>query len=220
MVAHSSITASTGPGREALLPSLSSLAAQTKESTCNAGDLGSISGSGRFPGEGNGYPLQYSCLKNSKWTVEAGGLQSMGSQRVKHNLVTSTFWQLKQTGNWSKINTAPIFDSLFTYDGRYWQPYASLHLIHVHKWKETSVGKAPHYVPRGPKSELNGVNYGWKGIVGSWWWGRWVFILLFRIKGFIIKTHLMIKLNKDIRLGITSPLKYTCIPLWYLKKIF
>ena len=33
-----------------------------KESTCNAGNLGLIPGSGRFPGEGNGYPLQYSCL--------------------------------------------------------------------------------------------------------------------------------------------------------------
>ena len=36
-----------------------------KESTCNAGDPGSIFGSGRTPGEGNGYPLQYSCLENS-----------------------------------------------------------------------------------------------------------------------------------------------------------
>ena len=35
-----------------------------KESACNAGDPGSILGSGRSPGEGNGYPLQYSCLKN------------------------------------------------------------------------------------------------------------------------------------------------------------
>ena len=35
-----------------------------KESACNAGDLGSIPGSGRSPGEGNGYPLQYSCLEN------------------------------------------------------------------------------------------------------------------------------------------------------------
>ena len=33
-----------------------------EESACNVGDLGSIPGSGRFPGEGNGYPLQYSCL--------------------------------------------------------------------------------------------------------------------------------------------------------------
>ena len=36
-----------------------------KEFTCNAGDLGLISGSGRASGEGNGYPLQYSCLENS-----------------------------------------------------------------------------------------------------------------------------------------------------------
>ena len=33
-----------------------------KESTCNAGDVGLISGSGRSPGEGNGNPLQYSYL--------------------------------------------------------------------------------------------------------------------------------------------------------------
>ena len=50
-----------------------------KELACSAGDPGSIPGSGRFPGEGNGYPLQYSCLENSI-TEEAGGLQSMGSQ--------------------------------------------------------------------------------------------------------------------------------------------
>ena len=36
-----------------------------KESTCNAGDLGSIPGLGRCPGEGNGYPLQFSDLENS-----------------------------------------------------------------------------------------------------------------------------------------------------------
>ena len=36
-----------------------------KESACNAGDLGSIPGSGRSLGEGSGNPLQYSCLKNS-----------------------------------------------------------------------------------------------------------------------------------------------------------
>ena len=37
---------------------------EVKASACNAGDLGSIPGSGRFPGEGNGNPLQYSCLEN------------------------------------------------------------------------------------------------------------------------------------------------------------
>ena len=36
-----------------------------KEFACNAGDLGSIPGLGRSPGEWNGYPLQYSCLENS-----------------------------------------------------------------------------------------------------------------------------------------------------------
>ena len=50
-----------------------------KESACNGGDLGSIPGLGRSPGEGKGYPLQYSDLENS-WTV-----QSMGLQRVGHD---------------------------------------------------------------------------------------------------------------------------------------
>ena len=36
----------------------------SKESAFNAGNTGSIPGSGRPPGEGNGYPLQYSCLEN------------------------------------------------------------------------------------------------------------------------------------------------------------
>ena len=37
----------------------------SKESVCNAGNPGSIPGSGRSHGEGNGYPLQYSCLENT-----------------------------------------------------------------------------------------------------------------------------------------------------------
>ena len=36
-----------------------------KESACNVGDPGSVPGLGRSPGEGNGYPLQYTCLENS-----------------------------------------------------------------------------------------------------------------------------------------------------------
>ena len=36
-----------------------------KESACNAGDLGSVAGLGKFLGVGDGYPLQYSCLENS-----------------------------------------------------------------------------------------------------------------------------------------------------------
>ena len=54
----------------------------SKESACNAGDLGLISASGRSPGEGNGNPLQYSCLV---WTEELGRLQSMVSQELDMN---------------------------------------------------------------------------------------------------------------------------------------
>ena len=48
-------------------------ASDSKESACNVGDLGLIPGSGRSPGEGNGNPLQYSCLENSM-DKEPGGL--------------------------------------------------------------------------------------------------------------------------------------------------
>ena len=52
-----------------------------KESSCNAGDLGSIPGLGRPPGEGNGNPLQYSCLQNSTdrgawWAIVHGVAKS------------------------------------------------------------------------------------------------------------------------------------------------
>ena len=36
----------------------------SEESACNVGDQGSVPGLGRFPGEGNGNPLQYSCMEN------------------------------------------------------------------------------------------------------------------------------------------------------------
>ena len=43
-----------------------------KECTCNVGDLGSISGLGRSPGEGKGYPLQSSDLENSMGCIDHG----------------------------------------------------------------------------------------------------------------------------------------------------
>ena len=52
-----------------------------EESACNAGDLCLIPELGRFPGEGNGNPLQYSCLGNP-CTEEPGRLQSMESQEL------------------------------------------------------------------------------------------------------------------------------------------
>ena len=47
-----------------------------KESACKAGDLGLIPGLGRSPGEGNGYPLQYSGLENSKDCIDHGVTKS------------------------------------------------------------------------------------------------------------------------------------------------
>ena len=52
-----------------------------KESACNAGDLGSIPGLGRSPGEGNSNPLQYSCWKNP---MDRGASQ-VTAQRVGCN---------------------------------------------------------------------------------------------------------------------------------------
>ena len=56
----------------------------SKESFCNAGDLGLIPGSGKSPGEGHGNPLQSSCLDNS---MDRGAWKATvhGSQRVGHN---------------------------------------------------------------------------------------------------------------------------------------
>ena len=58
-----------------------------KESACNAEDPGSIPGLGRSPGEGNGNPLQYSCLENpidrAAWRATVHGVT-----RVGHDLAT------------------------------------------------------------------------------------------------------------------------------------
>jgi hypothetical protein len=56
----------------------------SKESACNAGDMGLIPGSGRSPREGNGNPLQYSCLENP---MDRGTLRATvhGVARVGHD---------------------------------------------------------------------------------------------------------------------------------------
>ena len=63
----------------------------SKESACNAGDLGLIPESRRYPGEGNGYPLQYSCLKNSMnrgayWTTVHEGAKTPQTRLSKLTL--------------------------------------------------------------------------------------------------------------------------------------
>ena len=53
-----------------------------KESACNAGDLGSIPGLGRFPGGGHGNPLQYSCLKNPYGQRSLAGYSPWGCKEL------------------------------------------------------------------------------------------------------------------------------------------
>ena len=58
-----------------------------KEYTCNAGDVGSIPGLGRCPGEGKGYPLQYSGLENSMDCIVHGLANSRRRLSDFHSLV-------------------------------------------------------------------------------------------------------------------------------------
>ena len=62
----------------------------SQESACNAGDSGVIPGLGRSQGEGNGYPLQYSCLENS---MDRGAWRATvhGWQRIRQDWATNTF---------------------------------------------------------------------------------------------------------------------------------
>jgi len=57
-----------------------------KESACSVGDLGLIPEWGRFPGEGNGYPHQYSCLENS---------MDRGTRQATVHGVTKSWTRLK-----------------------------------------------------------------------------------------------------------------------------
>ena len=71
---------------------MSTYGSDSEESACNAGDLGSVFGLGRSPGEGNGNPLQYSCLENpmdrDAWHATVHGIaksQRQLSDKAKRN---------------------------------------------------------------------------------------------------------------------------------------
>ena len=81
-----------------------------KASAYNAGDLGSIPGSGRSPGKGNGNPLQYSCLENS---VDGGAWQATvhGVAKNRTRLSDFTFTETHTTESFcctAEINTLEI----------------------------------------------------------------------------------------------------------------
>ena len=74
---------------------------EVKASACNEGDLGSIPGLGRSPGEGNGNPLQYSCLENpmdrGAWWATVHGVEK--SQTRLSNFISLHFTSLQTRDN-------------------------------------------------------------------------------------------------------------------------
>ena len=89
----------------------------SKETACNAGDPGSISGSGRSPGEGNGNPLQHSCLENSMdreawWATGHEVTELDTTEGLTH---TSVDLQYCYTAKWFKLHISinSFFNILF-----------------------------------------------------------------------------------------------------------
>ena len=86
-----------------------------KESACNAGDLGSIPGSGRSPGAGIGNPLQYSCLENPM-DREAWQATVHGVARVRHDWATKPIHMMwTRVGAWENL--------LSTHCSLHWENY-------------------------------------------------------------------------------------------------
>ena len=118
-----------------------SLVAQMiKESACNVEDLGSIPGSGRSLEKG--MATHFSILTwRIPWTEEPGRLQSMGSQRVKHNGATNTFFTFSQ---W---NTS----ILLTTDTK-WKWRSLCIFVRLYSTSKRCVTTLCSKIPKGPKN--------------------------------------------------------------------
>ena len=86
---------------------MASLVTQVKASACNAGDLGLIPGSGRSPGEGNGNPLQYSCLENpmdgGAWWATVHGVAESDTTSLSLSLSVDVSWFLIVVLTWISL---------------------------------------------------------------------------------------------------------------------
>ena len=80
-----------------------------KASACNAGGLGSIPGSGKSPGEGNGNPLQYSCLENSMdggaWRATVHGVAKSWT-RLSNWLIFNWSYRKDKSSSWPKRDSS------------------------------------------------------------------------------------------------------------------
>ena len=88
-----------------------------EESACNAGDAGSVPGWGRSPGEGNGNPLQYSCLETPHGQKSLVGYSPRGWIRVRltwaTNTIISLHMRLMTLGASLASAISPVFSHLF-----------------------------------------------------------------------------------------------------------
>ena len=97
--------------QKALIVCLFPGGSEVKASTCNAGDVGSIPGSGRPPRTGNGNPLQYSCLENP---MDRGAWQSTVHGVAKSRTRLSDFTSLHFIGFCYNIASVLCFGFLVT----------------------------------------------------------------------------------------------------------
>ena len=98
-----------------------------KESACNSGDPGLISGSGRTPGEGNGNPLQYSCLKNP---MDGGAWQATVYGVTKDQTRLSNFTFFSFFHNVESEATSTNF--LYCYIKIHWSDSHTLNAPSIH----------------------------------------------------------------------------------------
>ena len=137
-----------------------------KEFTCNAGDLGSIPGLGRSPGEGKGYPLQYSGLENSKDCIVHG----VSKSRKDWVTLTFTAWFSARSLGVGRKEPALLASSSLN-----WAPWGScfwkqwdLSTGPKTRWREEELERTES--PAGPQMDTRLPPW-WNQCQPSWGWG-------------------------------------------------
>ena len=101
---------------------------EVKASACNVGDLGLSPGSGRSPGEGNGNPLQYSCMENpmdrGAWQATVHGVAKSWTQQSNFTFTFSRLiqWFLSASAQFSQFSLSVVSDPLRPHESQHARP--------------------------------------------------------------------------------------------------